>query len=71
MIHEIGDTTALAGAVPALEQYHEPHALVVGLLLEHHELGQKFVPLLLVLRLLHGLLVELDLLEHGFPFPYP
>ena len=71
VVHEVGNAAALTGAVPALKQHHEPHALVVGLLLEHHELGQKFVPLLLVLRLLHGLLVELDLLEHGFPFPYP
>ena len=49
VVHEVGDAAALAGAVPALEQHHQPHALLHRLLLQHHELLHERVAARLVL----------------------
>ena len=49
VVHEVGDAAALAGAVPALEQHHQPHALLHRFLLQHHELLHERVATRLVL----------------------
>ena len=48
VVHEIGDTAALAGAVPSLEQHDQAHALHARLLLQHHQLLHQLVAARLV-----------------------
>ena len=66
-VHQVGDAAALAGAVPPLEEHHQPDVLGAGALLERGQALHELVALCLVLLLLRSLLREIDGFEHSRP----
>ena len=69
--HEVGDAAALAGAVPALEQDNETHALLPRLLLQNHELLHELVATNLVLLFRQRFQREIHGFQHGSVSPLP